>query len=91
MIEGLKFSKSVYIITEKPDEISKMIMNDLDRGVTGISAKGMYSGQEKLMLYCVLGKKQLIALKEKIDEIDPAAFVIVGDVREVHGEGFIER
>ncbi len=91
LIEGLKFSKSVYIITEKPDEISKMIMNDLDRGVTGISAKGMYSGQEKLMLYCVLGKKQLIALKEKIDEIDPAAFVIVGDVREVHGEGFIER
>lgn len=66
-------------------------MNDLDRGVTGISAKGMYSGQEKLMLYCVLGKKQLIALKEKVDEIDPSAFVIVGDVREVHGEGFIER
>ena len=43
-----------------------------------------------MMLYCVLGKKQLVRLKEKIDEIDPSAFVIVGDVREVHGEGFIE-
>ena len=91
LIEGLKFSKSVYIITDKPDRIASMIMNDLDRGVTGISAKGMYSGQEKLMLYCVLGKKQLVYLKEKIDEIDPQAFVIVGDAREVHGEGFIER
>ena len=91
LIEGLKFSKSVYIITDKPDSISAMIMSDLDRGVTGISAKGMYSGQEKLMLYCVLAKKQLVYLKEKIDEIDPQAFVIVGDVREVHGEGFIER
>lgn len=91
LIEGLKFSKSVYIITDKPKEISEMIMKDLDRGVTGISAKGMYSGEEKLMLYCVLAKKQLVMLKEKIDEIDPQAFVIVGDVREVHGEGFIER
>ncbi|HIY00550.1 MAG TPA: YitT family protein [Candidatus Blautia faecipullorum] len=91
LIEGLKFSKSVYIITDRPAEISEMIMNDLDRGVTGISAKGMYSGQEKLMLYCVLGKKQLVYLREKLDEIDRSAFVIVGDVREVHGEGFIER
>ena len=86
IIEGLKFSKSVYIITEKPDEVSRMVMEDLDRGITGISAKGMYSGQDKLMLFCVVGKKELVHLKEMIDEIDPNAFVIVGDAREVHGE-----
>ena len=91
LIEGLKFSKAVHIITDKPEAIARMIIHDLDRGVTGISAKGMYSGQEKLMLYCVVGKKELVQLKEKIDEIDPKAFVIVGDAREVHGEGFIER
>ena len=51
LIEGLKFSKAVHIITDKPEAIARMIMHDLDRGVTGISAKGMYSGQEKLMLY----------------------------------------
>ena len=84
IIEGLKFSKSVYIITEKPDEVSRMVMEDLDRGITGISAKGMYSGQDKLMLFCVVGKKELVHLKEMIDEIDPNAFVIVGDAREVH-------
>ena len=91
IIEGLKFSKSVYIITEKPDEVSRMVMEDLDRGITGISAKAMYSGQDKLMLFCVVGKKELVHLKEMIDEIDPNAFVIVGDAREVHGEGFLEK
>ena len=79
------------IITDKPEAVARMIIEDMDRGVTGISAKGMYSGQEKLMLYCVVGKKELVQLKENIDEIDPKAFVIVGDAREVHGEGFIER
>ena len=91
IIEGLKFSKSVYIITDKPDEVSRMVMEDIDRGITGIRAKGMYSGNDKLMLFCVVGKKELVHLKEMIDEIDPKAFVIVGDAREVHGEGFIEK
>ena len=91
LIEGLKFSKAVYIITEKPAEIAGMIMEDLDRGATGINVKGMYSGQDKLMLFVVVNKKEIVMLKEKVDEIDPQAFVIVTDAREVHGEGFIEK
>ena len=91
LIEGLKFSKAAYIITGKPKEISDMIINDLDRGVTGINARGMYSGQDKLMLFCVVNKKEIIMWKEKVDKIDPDAFVIVTDAREVHGEGFIEK
>ena len=91
IIAGLKFSKAVYIITDKPDEVSRMVMEDIDRGITGIRAIGMYSGNDKLMLFCVVGKKELVHLKEMIDEIDPKAFVIVGDAREVHGEGFIEK
>ena len=91
IIAGLKFSKAVYIITDNPDEVSRMVMEDIDRGITGIRAKGMYSGNDKLMLFCVVGKKELVHLKEMIDEIDPKAFVIVGDAREVHGEGFIEK
>ena len=91
LIEGLKFSKAVYIITEKPEEIAGMIMEDLDRGATGINVKGMYSGQDKLMLFVVVNKKEIVILKEKVDEIDPQAFVIVTDAREVHGEGFIEK
>lgn len=91
LIEGLKFSKAAYIITSKPQEISEMVMRDLDRGITGISAKGMYSGEEKLMLFCVVSKKEIVSLKEKVDAIDRNAFVIVTDAREVHGEGFIEK
>ena len=91
LIEGLKFSKAAYIITGKPKEISDMIINDLDRGVTGINARGMYSGQDKLMLFCVVNKKEIIMLKEKVDKIDPDEFVMVTDAREVHGEGFIEK
>lgn len=79
LIEGLKFSKAVYIITEKPEEIAGMIMEDLDRGATGINVKGMYSGQDKLMLFVVVNKKEIVMLKEKVDEIDPQAFVIVTD------------
>ena len=91
LIEGLKFSKGAYIITEKADQVSHMIINEMDRGVTGLKGVGMYSGQDKLMLFCVVNKKEIVTLKEKVDMIDPDAFVIVCDVREVHGEGFIEK
>lgn len=91
LIEGMKFSKEAFIITEKPEEIADMILNDIQRGVTGLQAKGMYSGQEKTMLFCVVSKKEIVQLKERINEIDPKAFVIVSDAREVHGEGFIEK
>ena len=49
-------------------------MDKLDRGVTGIHGKGMYSGQDKLLLYCVVGRKEIVALKELVDHIDPDAF-----------------
>ena len=50
----------------------------------------MYSGEDKCMLYCVVSKKQIVELKDIVSEIDPNAFVIVSDVREVLGEGFLE-
>lgn len=90
ILEGMKFSKAAYIITDKYEEVSQLIMDTLDRGVTGLEARGMYSGARKCMLYCVVSKKQIVLLKELVHQIDQDAFVIVGDVREVLGEGFIE-
>ena len=58
--------------------------------ITGISATGMYSGDSKNMLLCVVSKKEIVRLKELAKSCDPNAFVIVTDVREVLGEGFIE-
>ena len=91
IIEGMKFSKEAFIITDRPEEIADMILSEIQRGVTGLQARGMYSGREKTMLFCVVSKKEIVQLKERINEIDPGAFVIVSDAREVHGEGFIEK
>lgn len=90
IIEGLKFSKAAFIITKYPKELSAAILEDLDRGVTGIYAQGMYSGEDKQMLFCVVSRKEIVLLKEVTLRMDPEAFVIVSDVREVLGEGFIE-
>ena len=90
IIDGLKFSKAAFIITEKPEALAALVMEELGRGVTGISAAGMYSGDSKNMLLCVVSKKEIVRLKELAKSCDPNAFVIVTDVREVLGEGFIE-
>lgn len=90
VMEGFKFSKAAFIITDKYELVAKRILKELDRGVTGLYAKGMYSGQEKCMLYCVVSQKEIVGVKEIVAEVDPNAFVIVSDAREVLGEGFLE-
>ena len=90
LIEGLKFSKVAFIVSEKSEEIAQAIMKELNRGVTGLDAKGMYSGQCRNMLFCVVAKKEIVQLKDLVVGHDSQAFVIVSDAREVLGEGFIE-
>ena len=90
LMEGMKYSKAVFIVSDRYKEISDAIMTQMDRGVTGLDAVGMYSGDEKCMLYCLVSKKEIVVLKEIILKIDNNAFVIVTDAREVVGEGFLE-
>ncbi len=90
ILEGLKFSKLAYIISDHSDEIAAVIMEGLDRGVTGLYAQGMYTSKDKKVLICVVSKKEIVQLKDLTATVDPNAFVIVSDVREVFGEGFIE-
>lgn len=90
LMEGLKFSKAAFIITDRYEQVADKIMHELDRGVTGLNARGMYSGDDKCMLYCVVSQKEIVQVKEIVAEIDPTAFVIVSDAREVLGEGFQE-
>lgn len=89
-IEGFNYSKAAYIITNEHEEVAKRIMTELERGVTGLQAKGMYTQQDKCVLYCIVTKKEIVALKDMVNEVDPSAFVIVSDVKEVLGEGFQE-
>ena len=90
MLEGLKFAKMAHIISDKAEEIAEIILTDVDRGATGVKVQGMYSKEEKKMLICVVTKKEIVELIDIVHKIDPSAFVIVNDVHEVMGEGFIE-
>lgn len=90
IIEGWKFSKQALIISDRSQEIADRLMEELDRGVTSLYARGMYSRQEREVLFCVVSKKEIVRLKELVGEVDPKAFVTVSDVREVLGEGFVE-
>ena len=90
LLEGMHFSKVAYIISEQSDEIAEAIMTDLERGVTGLNGVGMYSGNAKNILFCVVSQKEIVLVKDIVSKIDPRSFVIVTDAKEVHGEGFIE-
>ena len=76
LMEGMKYSKAVFIVSDRYKEISDAIMTQMDRGVTGLDAVGMYSGDEKCMLYCVVSKKEIVVLKEIILKIDNNAFAV---------------
>ena len=88
VIEGFGYAKSAIIISDKSSEIAVRVMQDLDRGITGLHGQGMYTGAQKEVLLCVLPRNQILALKTLVKNIDPNAFMIVVDSREVLGEGF---
>ncbi len=90
IVEGIKFGKIVYIISDKPEAIASEIMERLGRGVTGINSVGMYTGNERIMLYCVVTSREIPVIKDLIYNIDASAFVTVSDANEVMGEGFQE-
>ena len=90
IIEGMKYSKVAYIISDKSEEIAAAILKELERGVTALDARGLYSGNRKDVLFCVVSRKEIAQLKELVVGHDAQAFVIVSDAREVLGEGFIE-
>lgn len=90
IVGGFNYSKAAYIITNEHEEVAKRIMNELERGLTGLQAKGMYTGTDKCVLFCIVTQKEIVLLKDLVNEVDPHAFVIVSDVREVLGEGFQE-
>jgi len=88
ILEGLNAAKAFIIISDHSAEISQKIMEELDRGVTLLHGKGAYTMREKDVILCVINRAQVSKLKSLVVSIDPAAFVLVADVREVMGEGF---
>lgn len=90
ILEGIGYLKGFFIITNNPDEISERLMKDLDRGVTALTGKGMYTKENKDVLLCVVNRSQFSQTKEIVKEVDPKAFIMVTEMYEVFGEGFKE-
>lgn len=89
-IDGFNISKEITIISEKYDEISEYILNELSRGCTYLHGEGAYSGKNVKVIYTVLSRNEFIKLKEFIKVVDGSAFISVRESYEVLGEGFMK-
>lgn len=90
ILNGMNDSKMIFVVSDHSDEIAEHVLYEMDRGCTAIPAQGMYSDEMRKMLFCVVGKKEVLDFKDCVKELDPHAFVIVTDANEVLGEGFLE-
>lgn len=88
VLEGLKFARLVYIMSEKSSEITQKIYSEMERGVTSLSSVSMYTGKGNRILLCAIRKTELTKLKRLVYTTDPNAFVIISDAKEVLGNGF---
>ena len=88
VLEGVSYEKSLFIISDKHEEIREKIINNLNRGGTYIDGKGMYNMADRKIIFTVVSRRELALLEEYIHNIDPDAFLTVLDAREILGEGF---
>ncbi|VMD93469.1 YpjC [Streptococcus pneumoniae] len=86
--EGGYAGKGFMIITKRPDQLAKAINDDLGRGVTFISGQGYYSKENLKIIYCIVGRNEIVKTKEMIHRIDPQAFITITEAHEILGEGF---
>ena len=87
-IEGADYNKALLIISNKHQEIKHKLLYDLERGGTYLKGEGMFTGDEKQVIYTVVSRREVTILEEFISKIDPEAFITVMDAKEILGEGF---
>jgi uncharacterized membrane-anchored protein YitT (DUF2179 family) len=88
VMEGMNVQKTVLIVSSEVDAIRGVILDDLERGGTLLPGEGLYQGDPRPVIMTAVGRRELAILREQIRRIDPSAFVIVVDSREVLGLGF---
>jgi len=87
-LHGFTYDKTLFIISEKHEEIRNSIINDLKRGGTFLRGEGMYNRDSKQIIFTVLNPRELYLLEEYINHIDPQAFIAVLEAYEILGKGF---
>ena len=88
VFEGVNFTKMMFIISKQYKEIAEEVGKKLERGSTGIYAKGMYTREKRMMLLCVGARGEIAKIKQIATELDPKAFIIIVNARETWGKGF---
>ena len=88
VFEGIYFTKTMFIVSNKYKDIAQEIGKKLDRGSTAIYAKGMYTRERKMILWCVASRGEVAKIKDIAQEIDPKAFIVISSAREAWGKGF---
>lgn len=90
IVEDLSYAKAFYIISNDSETIGDRIIQEIGRGVTALEGRGLYTGNKKDVLMCVVNRVQVAKLKKIVYEIDEKAFIMVTTIHEVLGEGFKE-
>jgi len=85
VLEGFDDSKAMLIVTDKPDEIARIIMHELGRGVTFLHGQGAYSGVDRKIIYCIINRLELSKIRDVVVECDENAFMTIQNIHEVEG------
>ena len=88
VVDGPRTQRAAYIISVEHEKIANEILYTLNRGCTELQARGVWSGNPRPVLFCVLGRSEVVRLKQIVAEVDPEAIVIISEVHEAFGEGF---
>jgi len=88
ILEGRGTVRTALIVTSEAKLISERVLEELERGVTFLQGIGAYTGKERPVIYCVITRSEVAQLKAIVREVDPEAFVVIGQAHEVLGEGF---
>jgi uncharacterized membrane-anchored protein YitT (DUF2179 family) len=88
-LQGTNIVRTAIIVTSQTEATAKAIMEDLERGVTILSGTGGYTGEPKAVIYCAVSRMEINRLKILVYDIDPKAFMVIGQAQEALGEGFM--
>ncbi|HHW09464.1 MAG TPA: YitT family protein [Firmicutes bacterium] len=86
--EGRSVAKMAFIISDHAKEIAAKVLREMDRGVTALQGRGMYSGQDREVLLVIVSGSEIDFLRQVVQICDPRAFVVITDAFDVLGEGF---
>ena len=87
-IDGASYDKLLFIISKENDKLRDFIIHDLERGATFLKAKGMYTKEDKEMIFLVVSRREVALVQRKVKAFDPKAFLVVTDAYDTYGEGF---